>query len=348
MLGERGQLTAPRGQEIAPAGSAQELERVLADHATVHDPDPLRSAEPGLDRRDDGLDGLKVLGVARQRQVSQGETVTGHDQRQHDLWAITAVIAGITAAGQVVLLGQALEVGAGQVVEQQVKVELEQLAESGLQVVFDRLLGLEQPVQRPVQAVLGHGAIGDAEQVLQGGQPIPVLGQGEFAAGAAEAIDDLDGHDVRGPDRLLPLRDMAVDDLVEMEELPQPQAEPDIAEAARIGPAHRVEADLDDIGIIGQGDGLGIGEEAKLAVFPLAIVEDDGALPASFLVVVELAEVGDDMLARPGLGAHALDQSVVGVRLAIFGPGVSPQEHERLPVPTRPGARVEFKVKTCN
>jgi hypothetical protein len=28
----------------------------------------------------------------------------------------------------------------------------------------------------------------------------------------------------------------------------------------------------------------------------LAIVEDDGALPAAFLVVIEFAEVGDDVL----------------------------------------------------
>ena len=309
---------------------AQKLERLLADHATVHDPDSLRFPEPRLDRLDDGLDGLEILRVARQCQVGQGETVAGHDQRQHDLFAIAAVIAGITAAGQVVLLGQALEVGAGQVVEQQVVVELEQFPELVLQVVLDRLLGFEQPVQGAVQAVLGHGAVRDAEQVFQGRGLIPVLRQGEFAAGAAEAVDDLDGHDVRGPDRFLPLGDVAVDDLVEVEELPEPQAQPDITEAAGIGPAHRVEADLHDIGIIGQGDGLGIGEEAELPVFPLAVVKDDGALPASFLVVVEFAEVGDDVLARPGLGAHALDQGVVGVRLAVFGPGVSPQEHERL------------------
>ena len=124
---------------------AQEPERLLADHATVHDPDPLRFAEPlprsAVTMR---LDGLQVLRVARERQVGQGETVAGHDQGQDDLLAIAAVIAGITAAGQVVLLGQALEVGAGQVVEQQVVVELEQRAELVLQVVLDRLLGLQQ------------------------------------------------------------------------------------------------------------------------------------------------------------------------------------------------------------
>ncbi len=76
-----------------------------------------------------------------------------------------------------------------------------------------------------------------------------------------------------------------------MKELPEPQAQPDIAEAAWIGPSHRAQADLHDLGIIGQGYGLGIGEEAELPVFALSVVKDDGALPASFLVVVQLAEV---------------------------------------------------------
>ncbi len=79
------------------------------------------------------------------------------------------------------------------------------------------------------------------------------------------------------------------------------------------------------------GDGLDIGEEAKLAVFPLAIVKDDGALPASFLVVIELAEVGNDVLARPGLGAYALDEGVVGMGLTVFSPGIASQEHAGLP-----------------
>jgi hypothetical protein len=143
VLRERSQLTALGGQQIPAARSAQELQRLLADHAPVHDPDPLRFPEPRLDRCDDGLDGLEILRVARECQVGQRETVTSHDQRQHDLFAIGAVIAGITALGQVVLLGQALEVGTGQVVEQQVVVELEQSAELVLQVVLDGLVGLE-------------------------------------------------------------------------------------------------------------------------------------------------------------------------------------------------------------
>jgi len=52
-------------------------------------------------------------------------------------------------------------------------------------------------------------------------------------------------------------------------------------------------------------------------------VEDDGTLPAPLLIVVQLAEVGDDILPGTGLGAHSLDEGVVGVRLAVLLAGVS-------------------------
>ena len=111
-----------------------------------------------------------------------------------------------------------------------------------------------------------------------------MLGQGELAARGAQAIDDLDGHDVGGPDRFLALRHMAVDDLVEVEVAATATGQPDIAEAAGVGPADRIQANAHDVGIIGQRDMVVVGEEAELLGLSLAVVEDDGALPAAFLV----------------------------------------------------------------
>ena len=70
-----------------------------------------------------------------------------------------------------------------------------------------------------------------------------------------------------------------------------------------------------------------VGEEAELLAVPLAVVDAHGTLPAPLLVVVELTEIGDDVLARPRVGADALDQGVVGVGLAVLGAGVAAQEH---------------------
>lgn len=64
----------------------------------------------------------------------------------------------------------------------------------------------------------------------------------------------------------------------------------------------------------------------------LAIVEDNGALPAGFLVGIEFAEVGDDLLARPGIGADTLDERKVGVLFAGLGANVAAEEHPGLPV----------------
>src|SRR5208283_845058 len=172
-------------------------------------------------------------------------------------------------------------------------------------------------------AIFGHGAVGDAEQLLQPGGGVPVLGQGKLATRPAKAIDDLDGHDVGRPHRFLALGQVTVDDLVEPQELPQPECQPDVAEAPAIGPADLAQADAYDVGIVGCGDLIVVGEEAELPGITLAIVDDHGALPATLLVVVELTEVGDDLLPGPGRGTHALDQGIVGVGLAVFGPGVA-------------------------
>ena len=72
-------------------------------------------------------------------------------------------------------------------------------------------------------------------------------------------------------------------------------------------------------------------EETELPIFALLVMEPDGALPATFLIVVKLSEVGDDALSRTGLGANAFNQIVVDVRLAVLGSPIASQEHSGLP-----------------
>ena len=70
---------------------------------------------------------------------------------------------------------------------------------------------------------------------------------------------------------------------------------------------------------------LVVGEEPELTTVSLPVVKHDGALPTPFLVVVELTEIGDHPLSWPGLGADALHQSVIGMRLAILGAVIASQ-----------------------
>ena len=197
----------------------------------------------------------------------------------------------------------------------------------------------QELVEGAIEAILGDGCVGHAEQILQGGGGVPVLGQGELAARLAEAIDDFDGDDVGGRHGLFALRHMAVDDVVEAEVLPQPACQPDIAEAAGVGPADFAQANADDIGIVGQRNVVVVGKESELLGIALAVVKDDGALPAAFLIVIEFAQMSDDVLARPGVGAHALDEGIVGVRLAVLGAAVASQKHPASLAPAWPRRR---------
>ena len=182
-----------------------------------------------------------------------------------------------------------------------------------------------------IEAILGDRFVGHAEQVVQTGRSVPVLGQGELAARRAQTIDDFDGHDIGGPNGLLARRDVPLHDGVEIEQVPQPVSQKDIAEAASVGPADLFHADANDIRVVGQGHRVIVGKQAQLLSVALAIVEDDGALPTAFLVGVEFAEIGDDLLAWPGVGANALNQSEVGVLLAGLGADVAAEEHPGLP-----------------
>jgi hypothetical protein len=94
----------------------------------------------------------------------------------------------------------------------------------------------QQAIQRSVQPILGHGTVRDPEQIFESGRGIPVFSQGKLTAWAAKAIDDLDSHDVGGPNGLFALRHVPVDDLVEAQQLPEPESKPDVAEPTPVSP----------------------------------------------------------------------------------------------------------------
>ena len=56
-------------------------------------------------------------------------------------------------------------------------------------------------------------------------------------------------------------------------------------------------------------------------------MKNDGALPATFLGRVEFAQMRDDALPRPGIGANALEESKVGVNFAVFGAVIASKKH---------------------
>ena len=328
LLLEFREFASPRAQHVAAIAFAllEEGQGFLADHAAIHDPDATALAETLFDVGDDRLDGLQILLVAGEGFVRQRKAFARHHQGQHDLLAIAALVARVAASGHFVGLHQALEVTAGEIVEQEFVIELEQLTEMLFQIVLDAELTSDQAVESAIETILGDDGVGDAEQIFESGRGVPMFGEGEFAARLAEPIDDFDGDDVGGPHRLLSLRHMAVDDRVEAEHVPKPAGQVDVAEGASVGPADGVEAKVSRVGVVAR-DRVVIGEEPEFLCFALAVVEGDGALPSQFLIGVEFAEMCDDALPRAGVGAHALDQREIGVRLSGFLSSVASEKH---------------------
>ena len=114
----------------------------------------------------------------------------------------------------------------------------------------------------------------------------------------------------------------------------QSQRKPDIAELAGVGPANLTETDANDVRIIGQRNVAVFGKEAQLLSIAVAVVKDDRALPAAFLIVIEFAQVSDDALPRAGSGANALDQRIISMRLALLGTMVASEKHPCLQDPS--------------
>jgi len=257
--------------------------------------------------------------------MRQGKAIAGDHEGQDDRLAVPAMVPPVAPAGQIVV------------------IELEESPQPVLQVLLDRRRSGPQAIQRAVEPILGDGAVGNTEQLLQPSRGVPVLSQGKLAAGRAKALDDLESHDVGRPHRFLALGQVTVDDRIKPQQLPKPQCQPDLTEAPTVGPADLAQADAYDVRIVGRRDLIVVGEEAELLGVSLAIVHDDGALPAALLIVVELTEVSDDVLPGPCGGTQALDQGLGGVGLAVFGTGGAAPEQTGLPITRMVRGRHEIK-----
>ena len=144
-------------------------------HAAVHDPDPLRLAVARFHRSDDLLDGGDVDPVAGKHLVAERHAVTTHHQSDADLLAVRPVVAAVAAPGERVSLGLAFEERARDVVEQQLVVEREQLAEAALEMLLEGSLVRQDRIERPVQSIIVDLLWRHPEQILERRAAVPVL-----------------------------------------------------------------------------------------------------------------------------------------------------------------------------
>src|SRR5690606_3166370 len=107
-----------------------------------------------------------VRGVASQHLVGQGEALRRHHQRNHHLHAIGTVIARVAKLTNVLIFKRRinLKIGAGQVVQQDIEGDVEQVSPATYQVIKKRLLVLEQSIMTAVQ-YLFIDRLGSTEQI---------------------------------------------------------------------------------------------------------------------------------------------------------------------------------------
>jgi hypothetical protein len=141
---------------------------------------------PGFHGGHDALQGLRIVGVAREHLIAEREAIEGHDQRDAHLLAIGAVVAGIAALCQRVRFGLAFEERARHIVEQDFVLHREQLAAAPGQMRFQRRLVHEQMIQSAIETVLVDLILAQLKQIGERRAPVPVLGNVQFARGFAK------------------------------------------------------------------------------------------------------------------------------------------------------------------
>ena len=111
-----------------------------------------------------------VRGVAGQHLVGQRQAVRRDHQRDHHLRAVRPLVAAVAVAALVALRhvrGVDLEVGAGQIVEQHVEVDVEQVAPALHQMREQRVLVLQQQVMAGIELVrLGQTEVAPSRSAM--------------------------------------------------------------------------------------------------------------------------------------------------------------------------------------
>jgi hypothetical protein len=107
-----------------------------------------------------------VGGVAGQNLVGERKAPRRHDQRDHHLHAIAALVAALAVAALVIFIvgRRRLEIGARQIVEQNFEIGSEQVLPALAQMRKQRRLVFQQLVEAAVERILLHQRIIGAEK----------------------------------------------------------------------------------------------------------------------------------------------------------------------------------------
>jgi hypothetical protein len=133
-------------------------EDFLGGNAAVHYPDALGFAVLRFNLVQKLPQRGSIGGVARQHFVGQREPLGSHDQRDDHLHAVRTLVSAVSVAPLVVLISRStgLEISAGKIVEQNVKLGAKQTLPSLGEMTEQRWLVFHHFVQTAIQRIFLH------------------------------------------------------------------------------------------------------------------------------------------------------------------------------------------------
>src|SRR5262249_54853225 len=175
------------------------LDVLVSDHAPVADEDEPTELEAFAQVTDDFLNRGMVDAVTRPDMMGDRPARDHHHADDH-LHVLRLAVAAVAVLGELVR-PRALEIGTGDVVEHQLGLEAEEVAEAVVERHFDRLLG---------RAELIEGAIPGVELARMDADPAALVPLGDEAS--ALAVADEVGLEPAGEPMLTGRRDEPVGD----------------------------------------------------------------------------------------------------------------------------------------
>lgn len=125
--------------------------------------------------RTDVLDGRDVGPVARKHLEGQRQALRRADQADANLFAIAALVAGITPLGLGIAFGLTFKISAGDIVEQKLEPHAEPLAVTLHQMSAQGVLVLAELVQRTIKPGIVNQTRVYSEQIVEGGRVVPMF-----------------------------------------------------------------------------------------------------------------------------------------------------------------------------
>src|ERR1700760_340632 len=296
--------------------------------------------------RSESMAGFVGIRSARQNLVRQRQTVRRDHQRDHHLRTVRPFVAAVTVAALVALRhirSVDLEIGAGQIVEQYVEADVEQIAPARHQVREQIRFVRQQKIMTDVKLVrLGQTEI-RTEQIGHGTAAEPVAMQLPLAARGDQPVRHQHLQD------LIPPRALAVDrqtlgpEAIQLQLFPQLPGQPARTPLPWPAQPHLREAKLHGRTVGRHRGTVILRKQRQRPRTSRFLIEDfDGFAPSGRLRRADLTQIQNMTLHHPAAReALVLDDAPIAMRLAVLlSPGL-PQEHDRasLAKRIRPGER---------